>query len=230
MVQTIPFLPGFTLLDDGRVRQFLITGEDKALLIDTGFPDSQIRQTVQTVTDKPVQVLMTHGDGDHTGGLADFGECWIHKGDWGQIQGEITLHPLQEGDMFSCGGFDWEVVEIPGHTYGSVAFLERNRQLLLPGDSVQKDGPIFLFGQNRNIKLYLQSLEKLLHMAQQVKQILPCHHDCPIGPEWIEKNLEDAQAMAAGKLPGEKHSQMPCWVYQGKWTSFLGESPETYGA
>lgn len=229
MVQAKEFLKNFFLLEDERVRQFLITGEENALLIDTGFPDSQVKQVIQGLTGKPVNVLMTHGDGDHTGGLPDFGECWIHQGDWGLVGEGVTLHPLQEGDRFSCGGYTLETLEIPGHSHGSVAFLDREHRMLLPGDSVQAEGPIFLFGGHRDIRLYVQSLEKLLALADQVDTILPCHHSCPIGPEWISRNLEDAKALAAGKLPGEKHPQMPCWVYRGKWTAFFGESPDTYG-
>ena len=65
-------MDGFYILDDERVRQFLIVGEDEALLIDTGFEDSHVYQAVRSITDLPVQVLMTHGDRDHAGGLKDF--------------------------------------------------------------------------------------------------------------------------------------------------------------
>ena len=39
---------GFYILDDGRVREFLITGEEEALLIDTGFADSRTRKKRQS--------------------------------------------------------------------------------------------------------------------------------------------------------------------------------------
>ena len=32
--------------------------------------------------------------------------------------------------------------------------------------------------------------------------------------------LEDAKALRAGQLPGEKHPAMPCSTYQGRWTTF----------
>ena len=120
-------------------------------------------------------------------------------------------------------------MEIPGHTHGSVAFLDRAHRLLIPGDSVQQEGPIYLFGEHRDIYLYIESLEKLQELAGEVDTILPCHHRCPIGTEWIAKDLEEAEALVEGKLTGEKQEQMPCYLYQGKWTSFFGEAPETYG-
>lgn len=63
------------MLDDGRVRQFLILGSNTALLLDTGFTDSDVLAAVRTVTDAPLQVLLTHGDLDHAGGLGNFEEA-----------------------------------------------------------------------------------------------------------------------------------------------------------
>ncbi|MEE0799856.1 MAG: MBL fold metallo-hydrolase [Gemmiger sp.] len=208
------------LLDDGRVRQFLITGEDRALLLDTGFADSHLLPAVRAVTDAPLTVLLTHGDPDHAGGLADFEEAWLNEKDWPLVQAPVRLHPLREGDTFCCGGFRLETVEIPGHTYGSVAFADRSRRLLFAGDSVQKEGPIYLFGKHRSVSLYLESQRRLLTMAGEFDTVLPCHHDCPIDPVWIGRNLEDAEALQAGRLPSEPHPTLPCRVYQGRWTAF----------
>ena len=69
---------GFYILDDGRVREFLITGEEEALLIDTGFADSRTAEEAAKLTNLPLKAVLTHGDMDHAGGLSDFHECWVH--------------------------------------------------------------------------------------------------------------------------------------------------------
>lgn len=217
------FMDNLYILDDGRVRQFLFVGEKEALLIDTGFEDSRVSEKVREITDAPVRVIMTHGDRDHAGGLKSFGECYLHEADWHLIKEDVRLRPLKEGDLFECGGYRLETIEIPGHTYGSVAFLDREKKLLFAGDSVQKDGPIFMFGSHRNLELYIESLKKLCGLADQVETILPCHHACPIDAGYIEKNLEDAVALKNGLLTGEKHPVMPCCSYRGKWTEYLYE-------
>lgn len=214
------FMENFYILDDGRVRQFLITGEEEALLIDTGFADGQVHQAVRRLTSLPVRVVLTHGDVDHAGGLKDFGEGFLHRADWHLVKDRVSLKPLEEGDVFLCGGYCLEVVEIPGHTYGSVAFLDRERKLLLPGDSVQKDGPIFMFGDHRSLDLYIESQKKLCALADQVETILPCHHPYPVEPEYIRRNLEDAVDLKNGRLKGTEHPALPCLSYRGKWTEF----------
>ena len=220
MIRTSLFRENFYILEDDRVRQFLLVEPDRALLIDTGFPDSDVAGAVRAITDAPVTVILTHGDMDHTGGLSAFGSCYLHPDDWHLVCEPVQLLPMREGDVFTCAGYRLETIEIPGHTYGSVAFFDRAHRLLLPGDSVQKDGPIYLFGAHRNMDLYIESLRKLARWADLADTILPCHHACPIDPSYIGKDLEDALALRAGKLPGVPHPTMPCSTFQGKWTAF----------
>ena len=225
MLETTQFAPNFFLLYDGRVRQFLLTEPGKALLIDTGFPDSHVLSAVRAVTDAPVTVVLTHGDPDHIGGLADFDDIYLHKADWAMAGGG-PFHPLEEGDVFSCGGYRLEVVEIPGHTPGSIALLDREKRLLLPGDSVQKRGPIYLFGPSRNRAAYLRSLRKLLALAGDIDTVLPCHNDAPISADYIEKTLHDAEALDRGELPWERHPVMPCRHCHGRDVDFYADLPE----
>ena len=208
------------MLDDGRVRQFLILGSNAALLLDTGFTDSDVLTAVRTVTDAPLQVLLTHGDLDHAGGLGNFEEAWLHEKDWNLVHASTRLHPLREGDTFCCGDWKLQVIEIPGHTYGSVAFADFEKKVLFSGDSVQKGGPIYLFGSHRNLNLYIQSQRKLEAMACRFETIYPCHHFCPVTPDYIGKNRQDAEALQAGILPDEPTPGMPCRTYHGRWTDF----------
>lgn len=82
MVQTQRLEENLYAFFDGHVRQFLLVGPDRALLLDTGYDRSHLGEAVRAVTDKPVQVLLTHGDPDHAGGLVDFDEAWLQERDW----------------------------------------------------------------------------------------------------------------------------------------------------
>ncbi len=208
------------ILGDERVRQFLFVGEKDALLMDTGFEDSHVYEQVRQITSLPVTVILTHADHDHCGGLADFDFCYVNERDWPLIKEKQKVRPLKEGDVFTCGDYCLEAIEIPGHTHGSVAFIERNKRLLFPGDSVQKEGPIYLFGAHRSLDAYIASFDKLMPLMDQVDLVFPCHHACPITPDYIEKNKEDAIALANHELRREKHPTFPCYTYFGKWTQF----------
>ena len=56
---------------------YLVIGEKKAVLIDTGFGLGDLPAFVRTFTDLPVTVLCTHGHLDHIGGNGQFDEVYI---------------------------------------------------------------------------------------------------------------------------------------------------------
>lgn len=225
MIRIREFQPGFYILNDGKVRQFLFTGGAEALLVDAGFPSGGVAEAVRGLTDKPVKLILTHGDPDHMGGAPDFGAAFLHPADWPMAPAGLALQPLKEGDRFSCGAWELEVIETPGHTPGSIALFDRAHRLLLPGDTVQTGGPIYMFGPHRDLEQYIASLEKLRRWEPLADTLLPCHHDCPIGPEAIAQVLEDARALARGELPGVPRADPPCWWYRGRWARFYGEPP-----
>lgn len=222
MLKTRELFAGLYALEDERVRQFLVLGEERALLFDAGFADSGVLETVRSLTDQPIDVVMTHGDRDHSGGLVDFGCCRMNAGDWPLVKnGSIALVPLDEGEIVACGDYRFRVIAIPGHSAGSLAFYDEVKGILLAGDSVQSGGPIFMFGGHRDLDAYIASLEKLERMIPADVTVLPCHSACPIDAGFIARDLADARALRDGKLTSDPHPALPCRVYHGEATDFL---------
>ena len=58
---------GLYSIEDRHVRFFLLEGDSKALLVDTGFGSGDLKTLVGGLTDKPVTLIITHADGDHIG-------------------------------------------------------------------------------------------------------------------------------------------------------------------
>lgn len=223
-MKTIEEQKNMYILDDGRVRCFLFQGENEALLIDTAFPDSDILSEVQKITSLPLRIVLTHGDMDHTGGLPKDGECYLHKNDFNMLPDTITKHELKDGDILEVGDYRLKVLHTPGHTYGSLSFLEEEKHFILTGDGVQRNGTIFMFGENRNFSLYLETLKKLSAQVQKsnVQKIYPSHSEYPLPQNAVDQVLADAENLQNGKIPAlKKHEFMPCNVYQGKYTGFL---------
>lgn len=222
MLATRELFDGLYALEDERVRQFLVLGAERALLFDAGFADSGVLETVRALTDQPIDVVMTHGDRDHSGGLVDFGCCRMHEGDWPLVaEMDVALSPLAEGEVLACGGYRFRVIAIPGHTPGSLAFYDEEKGILLPGDTVQSGGPIYMFGGHRDLDAYIASLEKLEQLIPADVTVLPCHSACPIDAGCIARDLADARALRDGALASDPHPALPCRVYHGKATDFL---------
>lgn len=57
---------------------YLIEGDDKAILLDTGFGYGDLKAFVDTLTTLPYEVILTHGHPDHAGGSVQFETVYIH--------------------------------------------------------------------------------------------------------------------------------------------------------
>ncbi|MBQ0001197.1 MAG: MBL fold metallo-hydrolase [Clostridiales bacterium] len=178
------------LIEDGFVYCYLLIGKEKALLIDTGVSGMKIREEVEQVTDLPLLLLNTHGDGDHVAGNNRFSEFYMHKADYencglnGKLSG--TLIPVEDGDQIDLGGRMLKIIGIPGHTKGSIAVLDAENRQLFAGDSVQS-GQIFMFGPHRRPGQFASSLQKLEELKGEYDTILASHANPVLASDYVQK-------------------------------------------
>ena len=187
-------------IEDGGVRTFLFAGEEKALLVDTGFGNGNIKELAETLTDKPIMLVNTHADGDHVGCNALFDKAYMHPAEfpyyYETLPRSAETAPLWEGDVIDIGGRKFEVVLIPGHTPGSIALLDRENRFIITGDSVGLG--IFMFGNMRSLRAHRESMRKLLKMSDSFDAVYPSHGPLPAGVDLIEKVIESATRILAG--------------------------------
>lgn len=148
----IKLRPNVYLIDDaGDSTCYLITGSEKALLVDTANGYEDLHAIVRTLTELPVIVVNTHGHGDHVFGNLYFDEAWLHPADnalydmfFGYAREDLEkrglkpcpVKPLQIGQIFDLGGVQLEVVDLKGHTAGSVGLLDKAGRILYTGDGL----------------------------------------------------------------------------------------------
>ena len=96
----------------GMDAMFLFVGTERALLIDTGTCLFDIPATVRQLTDKPVDVALTHGHVDHAGGIGWFEKIYMHPAD---IEAARTLRPEARR------GYAEMLLKLAGGLYGKTA-------------------------------------------------------------------------------------------------------------
>jgi len=183
--QIIQIDSGSWRIEDGMVRCYLLEGAERALLVDTGMTLKNAREIAEGLTDKPLSLLNTHGDPDHIAGNGAFPEVYMHpaeEANYRAFNGPGEIVPVQGGDLLELGGRVLEVIELPGHTPGSIALLDRGRRVLISGDAIQ-DGGIFMFGPARDLRAYLKSLRALQKRAGEFDAVWPAHGSFPVSPE-----------------------------------------------
>ncbi|MBN2012430.1 MBL fold metallo-hydrolase [candidate division KSB1 bacterium] len=72
--------------DHGGANTYLVVGDDKALLIDTGNGVADLVSEVKSITNLPVIVVNTHGHPDHVGGNFQFKEVYAHPMDFKLVE------------------------------------------------------------------------------------------------------------------------------------------------
>lgn len=60
---------------------YLIEGEEKAVLVDTCLGVGHLRKFVETLTEKPITVILTHGHVDHALGAPEFDDVYMNSAD-----------------------------------------------------------------------------------------------------------------------------------------------------
>lgn len=218
-----------TRIEDGGVRFFLLEGTDSALLIDSGMNTPDAKAVAEGLTALPVKLLNTHADPDHVSGNGGFDSFYMHPAEAANYVGHGNaaehLVPVTEGDVLDLGGRPLKIVELPGHTPGSIAVLDVNARVLYGGDPIQ-DGNIFMFGERRSLTMYVQSLSRLWkNYRGEFDRVYPSHGSIPVDAEIIPKLIEAAKSILAGTAAGEKKAFMgrEITVYSFGFAGFLCE-------
>jgi glyoxylase-like metal-dependent hydrolase (beta-lactamase superfamily II) len=203
-------LKGIYLFDgtDQDSNIYLIDGE---VLIDagTGFYFSEIKKEIEKLTDtEQIRLLInTHHHFDHTGGDKKFRdwlkcELGIHNADKESLESGKTLpelfgaspkivtvdKTLRQGLFIKTKSFNFEVLHTPGHTSGSICLYDKNKKILISGDTLFADsiGRVDLPGSDSEAMLdSLRTLDGL-----QINYLLPGHGSPRIsGANFIIKRM-----------------------------------------
>ena len=193
-------------IEDDGVRLFLLAGTEKALLIDSGMNLNSAREIASGLTGLPLSLLNTHADRDHIGSNEQFDAFFMHPAEepvYRRSGKPGAIIPIREGNSLNLGDRELRIIHLPGHTPGSIAVLDVQNRVLISGDPVQVHGRIFMFGDHRNMKDYISSLEHLKGFADQFDEIWPSHADIPISPVVIQRLYDGAQAVLDGAIQGK---------------------------
>ena len=188
---------------------YLVEGNDRAVLIDAGTRVPGLDKIVAGITSKPVTMILTHGHGDHVGGVGPFPEVWIAPADEPMLRnsqrrykGEVKH--LTDGETIDLGGRQLEVMFTPGHTSGSVTFFDKANHYGFSGDAFGSTN-LLVFTYLSNVKASAAKVEKYMK-DNDIRFLYPGHYsgDNLESPKRVTdiKNLCDD--LLTGKRQGTK--------------------------
>ena len=210
--------------DGDTVRFFVIDGDDKCLVLDTGFVPADVHEMAEALLEqegrtlassgekKPVILANTHADGDHTGGNCSFDAFYMTQEDYDikDLKNQCPdsrLIPVNDGDEIELGNRLVRFITIPGHTYGSAALLDVTNRILFSGDTVQT-GTIFMFGSHRCPGKMTASLQKLHGLKDSFDTVCPCHGQMILTADAIDEVIKGWDQVISGTISPEGRQNM----------------------
>jgi glyoxylase-like metal-dependent hydrolase (beta-lactamase superfamily II) len=127
----------------------------RGAVVDPGGDLDRVQLAIKQAGVKPEKILLTHGHIDHAGGAAELSEVLAvpiegpHRADlfllerlaesgrsYGleRARNMVPDRWLEEGDRVAVGDLTFEVLHCPGHSPGSVVFVNQPQRFALMGD------------------------------------------------------------------------------------------------
>ncbi|MDP4147754.1 MAG: MBL fold metallo-hydrolase, partial [Bacillota bacterium] len=82
---------------------YLVVGEKKAALLDSGVGVGDVKSLVKSITDKPIIVILTHGHVDHISGAGAFEEIYLNSMDEELYKNHLT-EKMRQAHIAMCIG------------------------------------------------------------------------------------------------------------------------------
>lgn len=214
-----PICTNTWLIQGDGCTSYLLVGDERGVVIDTGFATENIQEYAQSLTHKPVRwAANTHGHFDHTGGNG-----WFERAYMSAKALEIAKIPypskaaldypldypvtvVGDGDTIDLGGRVLEVLEIPAHAPSSIAFLDRKERILFSGDELG-DFVMLYWMQDEpqpTVEQHAQNMEKLLQHRAAFDFICAGHATAIADASLVENYLEHDHRILSGLIEGEQ--------------------------
>lgn len=195
------------------VYSFLLVGDERAIMIDSGCSIENMKEIIEGIliengyadfVNKPIEVITTHGDGDHTNAHNQFPAYYVTNDDYEIFEfakryPDAQYKQIIDGQIIDIGNRPLQIITVPGHTKGSVAILDKNNRRLFCGDMVQT-GRIFQFGQGRVNNQLRDSYEKLERLCGEFDELCPNHATPVLKPDYITTVKNAWDEVQAGKV------------------------------
>jgi hydroxyacylglutathione hydrolase len=213
-----PIFPSTWLIQGDGSNSYMVVGDKRGVVIDTGFAIENIQEYAQTLTNRPVTLAAnTHGHFDHTGGNG-----WFERAYMSAKALEIAKTPypskaslnypldylvtvVGNGDTIDLGNRALEVIEIPAHAPSSLAFLDKKARIMFTGDEV--DARVMLYWMQEEpqptLEQHAHNMEKLLKRRKEFDFICAGHEIVMGDASLVEDYLEHDRRIMSG-IEGEQ--------------------------
>jgi glyoxylase-like metal-dependent hydrolase (beta-lactamase superfamily II) len=204
---------GTWLINSDGCSCYVLIGDQKALMIDTGYGVYDIRAYAEKTTGRSIPwAANTHGHFDHAGGNGFFEKTFLSvEGDkiarvpYPSFKGhsfklDYPAEIIEDGFIIDLGNRSVEAISIPCHDPSSLAFLDVRERLLFTGDEVSPHVPLLWQRADiqPSVEQYVSNMEKLMTRRDEFDYICSGHGEGLLAGSYVDKCLACAKNILAG--------------------------------
>ena len=113
------------------------------------------------------------------------------------VPGPVKTLPMKNGDIFDLGGVKLEVIAVPGHTRGTVVFLDRDRRIVYSGDACNRNTMVY-GEESASIEEFKESLLHFKEFQPAFDGLWGGHGGAMEQPEIIDSAIALCDEIMAG--------------------------------
>ena len=121
-----------------------------------------------------------------------------------QVQ-RTTLIPVDDNHVFKLGDRNVQVINVAGHTPGSIFLLDVKNKTLYTGDNMQTTW--LFFKESLSVETYMLSLEKLNRIRGEFNTLYPGHGK-PLDIAILDELKQCCQQILSGKCEAKPYHSM----------------------
>ena len=119
------FAPGsYQITEGGRFNMLLLVGDERAVAIDGGIGVGSLRKLYESITDKPIDFILTHTHWDHVGCASEWDKVGVHPVGKSLLAPDLSKMTKGFVNMWKKNGnafpewFDEDAYEVKPSTFG----------------------------------------------------------------------------------------------------------------
>jgi glyoxylase-like metal-dependent hydrolase (beta-lactamase superfamily II) len=117
-----------------------------------------------------------------------------------------SIVDIRDGYTFELGGRTLEVIELPGHSQGSVCLLDRMTRSLFAGDSIHTGSIWLQLNESLPLSQFQQNLQHIQGLSDRFDHIYPAHVELdklPLPKSILDDLVDGIGKILTGELTGE---------------------------
>lgn len=113
----------------------------------------------------------------------------LDKEEWLDKQSSLPMNNqylmLSNRMILELGNRQLQIIELPGHTDGSICVYDKERNYFFVGDMLCEEGVLLHFSHSASVQTYVQSMKKLKEYSNDSSIFYSGHQKVPLHQQWL---------------------------------------------